>query len=215
MTPARSLAERSSVTWLGATVSFRRLDDPGNQADLSAAEFALARGAGSERRAQELAAGRAAARAAFRGAGVWPLPEVRKGSDQRPQVHPPNGWQVSLSHDGGLAVAACAREAVGVDVVHLGRADQLARALQSANAPDPAGLGLTIVAGVLPWPAPVVCWSGWEALAKRVGVGLGGVEQVSLDVAVRGGVATGFVGPVHLRWWGVGAHVCCLATVVP
>jgi phosphopantetheinyl transferase len=117
---------------------------------------------------------------------------------------------VSLAHDEGLAVAACARAPVGIDVVYLGRASQLTRVVRSVleEHPDRA----PSIAGVLPWPAAVVAWTAWEALGKLSGVGVLGLSLTDgLEVNVAEGGAVGAAGGSRLRWWAEGQHVFCLA----
>src|SRR5271167_1397005 len=98
-----------------------------------------------------------------------PQPDVLVSSALRPLLDPPTGWFLSLAHDGGLAVAACARRAVGVDVVPFSRRQQVERTVRAALE-SRAASGL--VAEATPWSSALVLWSAWEAIGKRTGEGV-------------------------------------------
>jgi 4'-phosphopantetheinyl transferase EntD len=197
----------------GANVAFRRLDDLLDDEELSPRERALAAGAESEWRRREIMAGRAAAHAALRAAGVFPLPEVLTSTDRRPLLLPPCGWHLSLAHDGELAVAACARTAVGVDIVPLARRAQIERAVRSAL--DSGATGTGSMAELVPYPRALLLWSAWEALGKQSGEGVFQGMQASIHAVLDEQGAATIIDGRCLRWWWNGTHLVCLATVAP
>jgi len=197
----------------GAHVAFRRLDDPIDDGELSPGERALASSAKGEPRRREILSGRAAAHAALAAAGVYPLPEVLTSPERRPLLVPPCGFWLSLAHDGDLAVAACSRAAVGVDVVPFARRAQIGRTVRSALEARAATMDPMIRDPRFP-PA-LLLWTGWEALGKQSGEGVfcGMEARLHSEPDENGAIAV--VGERRLRWWRHGAHLVCLATVVP
>jgi len=196
----------------GAIVATRRLDDPTNGDDLSRGERALVSAAKEESRRQEIRAGRAAAHEALRAAGSpWPE-EVLKAPDERPSIGGSQGWYVSLAHDGQLAVAACATHPIGVDLAPFHRLAQLDRVVRSSIG---AGLGRPL--GVeAAWPASLLLWTAWEALAKQRGVGvLGEAMQAAICPRMAGDHALATLGQNQLRWWNDEENLFCLATTRP
>jgi 4'-phosphopantetheinyl transferase EntD len=198
-----------SECWDGAYLAFCPLGDPAYDADLSPRELALVAAATTESRRQELRAGRRAAHAALKAAGVSALPEVLTSAARRPSLDPPAGWFVSLAHDGGLAVAACARRSVGIDVVPFCRRQQVERVVR-ATLENGTGIGLLTVD--TPWPSALVLWSAWEALGKQTGGGVFEAMRASIRPEMKDDTATAAVARCHLRWWSHGEHLFCLAT---
>ena len=175
-----------------------------------AAERLLVEEARTENRRLELRAGRAAARQAFEAAGLFPVPAVLPDASGRPVVDLP-GWHVSLAHDARVAVAAVAADVVGLDVIDLSRAGDVARVvgarIASGRARPLCGRGL---AGLGP---AMLLWSAWEALGKRTG---GGVLSgpMLLDIApvpVDDG-AVALLAGARVRWYRDSEVLVCLAT---
>jgi 4'-phosphopantetheinyl transferase N-terminal domain len=197
----------------GANVAFRRLDALIDNGELSPGERTFAAAAGSEPRRREIMAGRAAAHAALRAAGVSPLPEVLTSTDRRPLLRPPCGWHLSIAHDGELAVAACARTAVGVDVVPLARQAQIERAVRSAL--DSRSAGMDSMSEIGLYGRALLLWSGWEALGKQSGEGVFQGMRASIHPVWNERGAMTIVDGRCLRWWWHGTHLVCLATTAP
>jgi hypothetical protein len=195
----------------GATVAIRRLDDIANDSDLSEGEQVLVAAAQRPSRRQELRAGRAAAHAAFRAAGVLPRQEVLQSVDGRPMLALSRGWHLSLAHDGAVAVAACDTHPLGVDLAPFCRAAQLERVVRSAIGAEFA----KPLEGHVVWPVPLVLWTGWEALGKQRGVGvLGNAMRGALRLRMVGESAIAILGQSRLRWWTDEENLFCLATTL-
>jgi 4'-phosphopantetheinyl transferase EntD len=195
--------------WDGAYVAFCPLGDPADGADLSPRELALVAAATSESRRREIRAGRRAAHAALKAAGVSALPEVLTSTAGRPSLDPPAGWFVSLAHDGGLAVAACARRPVGIDVVPFSRRPQVERVVRASLQ---TGTAIDLPIFDTPWPPALVLWSAWEAIGKQGGGGVFEAMRASIRPEMSGDTAAAVVATCHLRWWTHGEHLFCLAT---
>jgi 4'-phosphopantetheinyl transferase EntD len=198
------------VEWRdGAHVAVCPLDEGTTDAALSPRERELLRAASTEGRKREIRAGRLAAHAALRASGLSPPPEVLTADDLAPSLDPPSGCFLSLAHDGALAVAACARRTVGVDVVPLSRRPQIERVVRASL--DSRGAPGLVDASF--WPPELMLWTAWEALAKRTGEGVfGAMRHARLRAEADGPTATACLAESRLRWWGQAEHLFCLAT---
>lgn len=197
----------------GVHVAVRRLDDPSNSTQLSPLEGALASATVSERRRREIQAGRAAAHAALSAAGVDPAPDVLSCTGAGPLLVPQNGRYLSIAHDGGLAVAACATYPVGIDFVSFRRRPQVDRVVWSAIH---QGYAKSLRGQSAIWPSSLLLWTAWEALGKRRGDGVwGGAMSESISIVEEGEPLISIGGTGHLRWWGDGEGLFCLSTLRP
>ena len=77
--------------------------------------------------------------------------------------------QCSVAHEGSAAVAAVARDPIGVDLVGRDRFDDAA--LRRIAAPEEAEAALA--AGIPPLEMPSLLWAAKESVLKGVGLGLG------------------------------------------
>ncbi|MHB8418421.1 MAG: 4'-phosphopantetheinyl transferase family protein [Myxococcales bacterium] len=191
-------------SWAGTAVALHRLRDAVADEELSAGELALARAARSERRRQELRAGRAAAHAALRAAGRRRRSEVLCSEEGLPRLIDARGWRVSICHAGDWAAATSARAPVGIDLEPLSRLRQVARVVEGWG-------GGPIADPDLPLPLPLLRWTAWEALGKLSGRGvLAGAKRPIRPRLTAAGLIAQSEG-ARLRWWTFDAHLLCLA----
>lgn len=178
--------------------------------ELTPLERGLADAAPSEKRRQEIRAGRAAARAALTAFD----PQLRLVSvlaevDGRPRLEPPGGGHVSLAHDGVLAIAAFSLAPVGVDLLALDRTEQARRVVEQRIA---TGRARALEPGPRPWDEAVLLWTAWEALGKHSGGGvLAGAMRAQI-APTTGEQLTADVNGVRLRWLAAEGSLVCLAT---
>lgn len=181
---------------------------------LTPAERGLADGAGSDPRRRELRAGRAAAKAALLAADASFVSRSVVADDRgRPVLDPPAGDAISLAHDGGSVAAAYALAPVGIDLFSLDRLAQAERVVTARLARDAPPF--TGAAG-LPWPAPALLWTAWEAAGKRSGDGvlsrvIGRTWTIRRFETLWGATA----GDTRVRWFEERGCLVCLATALP
>ncbi len=192
-------APKLHATWRGVTLVVRPLRErvPG---ELSRAERALVRSAGSDARRRELRAGRLVAHLALRAAGVKGRVEVLRAAAGQPALSKLAGWHLSLSHGGALVAAVCARRRVGVDVVALARVAQIERVVEGH------------ARAVAPGTAALV-WTAWEALGKVSGEGVLSETRTALQPRRARGGFVARVGARRLRWWTLPGHLVCVAVL--
>lgn len=183
-----------------------------DESTLSPPERALVESARSDRRRQELTAGRIAARATLEALRPLPspLPDVLADPSGRPVCVPDVGVFVSIAHDEGMAAAAVARAPIGLDVLRLDRADQADRVVRARiDTGRATGLLRQVDA---PWSDGLVLWTAWEALGKLSGEGvLGEAMLTRLEPEPHGHALVARTRDAELRWWIEGGFAVCLA----
>ena len=147
------------------------------------ATIGAARVAGTERIA-ERTAGLDAARQAFDLAGATGLEVLGHEADGRARW--PEGWTGSISHAGGVAVAAVTptaeRRGIGIDIEEVGALDPTDAELvldpseraAVAAAADPAALATLI------WSAKEAAFKAWS----NAGGGMAGIDPVEIHVEI-------------------------------
>ncbi len=192
-------------TWGGAAIAALPLASSNAEDALSSRERSLVRAASSERRKRELRAGRSAARAALRAAGLRTPVEVLGSAEGWPRLAGTRGWHVSICHAGDWAAAIAARVPVGIDLEPLARLGQVERVVAGWNEQA------LVPSAPFPWPAPLIQWTAWEALGKltREGV-LAGARIAVRPRRTADGLACRLPRR-SLRWWCLEGHVLCAA----
>ena len=188
----------------------RPLEGPIPVEALTAAEWQLVEASGSPARRQERAVGRwcvREARQAFDGVGDDDLLAAESG---RPIFARASHFHASIAHDGGWVLGAVADRPIGVDLVACDRVaavrpvvDRWRRRSAEDASPWP---------GIGPALEPLLRFSAWEALGKRVGTGITAGMVLPIETPRR--EAEGWAarsGDVQLTWWHLGECLACLA----